>query len=144
GWKSYVDERAATRRRAVEARDTYETQRGRLVDAARRQREWARSGAQRAANPRYAPDGDKLIRKGRIEGAQRLGAGAAKADRAVERLDADAPDVVRDPWQLRLSIAQAPRAGDLVVDLRDAVVARGDVTLGPLDLSVAWAERLRL
>jgi ATPase subunit of ABC transporter with duplicated ATPase domains len=144
GWQSYVDERAAARRRAVEARDVYQTQRGRLVDAARRQREWARAGAQRAANPRYAPDNDKNIRHGKIEGAQRLGTGATRSERAIERLDADAPDVVRDPWQLRLTIAQAPRSGDVVVELRDAVVARGDVTLGPLDLAVGWAERLRL
>jgi ATPase subunit of ABC transporter with duplicated ATPase domains len=144
GYQSYVDERAAARRRATSARDDYEAQRGRLVDAARRQREWARAGAQRAANPRNALDGDKFIRHGRIEGAQRLGAGAARSDRAVERLDAEAPDVVREPWQLRLSIAQAPRAGDVVAALRDAVVARGDVTLGPFELSLAWAERLRI
>jgi ATPase subunit of ABC transporter with duplicated ATPase domains len=51
---------------------------------------------------------------------------------------------VREPWQLRLTIAAAPRAGDVVVELRDAVVARGDVVLGPFDLTVGWAERLRL
>ncbi len=144
GWQSYVDERAAARRRAVEARDGYETQRGRLVDAARRQREWARAGAQRAANPRYQPDGDKNIRAGRIEGAQKLGAGAARSARAIERLDAEAPEVVREAWRLRLSIAPAPRAGDLVVALREAVVGRGEVVLGPFALSLASGERLRL
>jgi ATPase subunit of ABC transporter with duplicated ATPase domains len=144
GWNSYVAERAATRQRAVEAREGYENERGKLVEAARRQREWARSGAQRAANPRYQPDPDKNIRAGRIEGAQRLAAGAARTGRAIERLDADAPEVVREAWQLRLTIAEAPRSGDVVVDLRDAVVTRGDVTLGPLDLTVGWGERIRL
>ncbi len=144
GWQSYVDERAASRRRAVEAREEYEQSRARLVEAARRQREWARAGAQRAANPRYQPDNDKNIRAGRIESAQRLGAGAARTARAVERLDAAAPELVRDAWRLQLSIAQAPRAGDVVVALRDAVVARGDVTLGPFTLNLAWPERLRL
>jgi hypothetical protein len=89
-------------------REGYETERARLATAARRQREWARAGAQRAANPRYAPDSDKNIRHGKIEGAQALGAGAAKADRATERLDAEAPDAVREP---RLVIAEASRAG---------------------------------
>ncbi len=144
GWDAYVAERLAARRRAVEAREGYETERSRLVDAARRQREWARAGAQRAANPRYAPDNDKNIRAGRIEGAQRLAAGAARTGRAIERLDADAPEVVREPWQLRLTIAEAPRSGDVVVELRDAVISRGDVTFGPFDLSLGWAERLRL
>jgi ATPase subunit of ABC transporter with duplicated ATPase domains len=144
GWSAYVTERAAGHRRAVEAREGYEDERAKLAEAARRQREWARAGAQRAANPRYAPDGDKHIRAGRIAGAQQLGAGAARLDRAVDRLDAGAPDVVREPWRLQLSIAAAPRAGDVVAELREAVVARGDVTLGPFDLTVGWAERIRL
>jgi ATPase subunit of ABC transporter with duplicated ATPase domains len=144
GWDAYVEERAAARRRAVEVRQNYEDERSRLVDTARRQREWARSGAQRAANPRYAADGDKHIRHKRITGAQGLGAAAARADRAVERLDAEAPDDVREPWRLQLSIGTAPRAGDVVVDLRRAVVSRGDVTLGPFDLTIGWAERVRL
>jgi ATPase subunit of ABC transporter with duplicated ATPase domains len=32
----------------------------------------------------------------------------------------------------------------VVVDLRGAVVARGSVTLGPFDLTIGWAERIRL
>jgi ATPase subunit of ABC transporter with duplicated ATPase domains len=144
GWDAYVAERTATRRHAVQAREGYETERSKLVEAARRQREWARSGAQRAANPRYAPDNDRNIRAGRIEGAQRLAAGATRAVRAVERLDAAAPADVREPWRLRLTIAEAPRSGDVVVELRDAVVTRGDVRLGPLDLSLGWAHRVRL
>jgi ATPase subunit of ABC transporter with duplicated ATPase domains len=144
GWQSYVDERAAARRRAVQARAEYETERGRLLDAARRQREWARAGAQRAANPRYTPDNDKSIRHGRIEGAQRLAAGATRTERAIERLDAEAPEVVRAPWRLRLTIAPAARPGEIVVELRDAVVERGDVRLGPFQFSLASPERVRL
>ena len=144
GYDAYVEEREAARQRALDARAGYENDRAKLVEGARRKREWARSGAARAANPRYAPDNDKNIRHGRIEGAQRLGSAAAKLDRAIERLDADAPDDVREPWRLRLTLATAPRAGAVVVELRDAVVARGSVTLGPFDLTVGWAERIRL
>jgi ATPase subunit of ABC transporter with duplicated ATPase domains len=144
GYDAYVEEREAARQRALDARAGYENDRAKLVEGARRKREWARSGAARAANPRYAPDGDKNIRHGRIEGAQRLGSAAAKLDRSIERLDADAPDDVREPWQLRLAIGVAPRSGAVVVELRDAVVARGSVTLGPFDLAVGWAERIRL
>jgi ATPase subunit of ABC transporter with duplicated ATPase domains len=144
GWDAYVAERDTDRQRALDARAGYETERSRLVEGARRKREWARAGAARAANPRYAPDNDKNIRHGRIAGAQRLGATAAKVDRAIERLDADAPEDVREPWQLRLAIGVAPRAGAVVVDLRGAVLARGSVTLGPFDLTIGWAERIRL
>jgi ATPase subunit of ABC transporter with duplicated ATPase domains len=144
GWDAYMAERATARRRAIETREGYETERSRLVETARRQRESARAGAQRAANPRYVPDNDKTIRAWKIEGAQRAGSAAARTGRAIERLDADAPEVVREPWQLRLTIAEAPRSGDVVVELRDAVISRGDVTFGPFDLSLGWAERLRL
>jgi ATPase subunit of ABC transporter with duplicated ATPase domains len=144
GWDAYVEEREAARQRALDARVGYETERSRLVEGARQKREWARAGAQRAANPRYAPDGDKHIKHRRTAGAQRLGAGAAKIDRAVERLDADAPDDVREPWRLQLAIGTASRAGAVVVDFKQAVVARGSVTLGPFDLTIGWAERIRL
>jgi ATPase subunit of ABC transporter with duplicated ATPase domains len=142
GWDAYIVEREATRNRAVEARAGYESERANLVDRARQKREWARSGAVRAA--RNPSDPDKNVRHHHIQGAQRLGAGAAKADRAIDRLDADAPEDVRDPWRLQLSIGVAPRAGAVVVDLKGAVVARGSVTLGPFDLTVGWAERIRL
>jgi ATPase subunit of ABC transporter with duplicated ATPase domains len=144
GWDAYVAEREAARLRALDARAGYETERSRMVEGARHKREWARSGAARAANPRYAPDNDKNIRHARIAGAQRLGSAAARIDRAIERLDADAPEDVREPWQLRLAIGVAPRAGAVVVDLRGAVLARGSVTLGPFDLTIGWAERIRL
>jgi ATPase subunit of ABC transporter with duplicated ATPase domains len=144
GWLSYLEERATARRHAIAARETYETERQRLTDAARRQREWSRQGVARASNPRYQADGDKNVRFGKIQGAQNLAAGASRTERQVERLDADAPDVVREPWQLKLSIGEAPRSGDIVVELRDAVVARGDVTIGPLNLTLGWAERLRI
>ncbi|GIJ59939.1 ABC-F family ATP-binding cassette domain-containing protein [Virgisporangium aurantiacum] len=142
GWDAYVAEREAGRNRAVEARAGYEAERANLVDRARQKREWARSGAQRAA--RNATDPDKHVRHHHIQGAQRSGAGAAKADRAIERLDADAPDDVREPWKLQLSIGVAARPGAVVVDLKAAVVTRGSVTLGPFDLTVGWAERIRL
>ena len=144
GWTAYLAEREAARRQAIQAREGYETRRADLVEAARRQREWARSGAQRAANPRYAPDNDKNIRHGKIQGAQATGARAARAERAIARLDESAPDVVRQPWRLKLSIAESARAGDIVVALREAVVSRGDITLGPLDFTLGWAERVRL
>ncbi len=144
GWLSYLEERAAARRQAVAAREVYETERGRLTDAARRQREWSRQGVARASNPRYQPDGDKNVRFGKIQGAQNVAAGASRTERQIERLDSDAPDVVREPWQLKLSIGEAPRSGDIVVELRGAVVSRGDVTIGPLDLTLGWGERLRI
>ena len=45
-------------------------------------------------------------------------------------------------WQLNLSIATAPRSGDVVARLSGAVVRRGAFVLGPLDVEVTWGERV--
>jgi ATPase subunit of ABC transporter with duplicated ATPase domains len=144
GWDAFVAEREAARNRAIAAYSTYETERERLTETARRQRQWARSGAQRAANPRNQDDPDKFIRFAKIAGAQNSGARAARTDRAITRLDADAPDEVREPWQLRLSIGEAHRSGDVAVSLTDAVISRGEVTLAPVSLTVGPADRIRI
>jgi ATPase subunit of ABC transporter with duplicated ATPase domains len=145
GFAAYLAERELARRRAAEAYSAYEAERGKLTEAARRQREWARTGAQRAASARsQQSEPDKNIRASRIAGAQNAGAGAARADRAIGRLDKDAPDEVREPWQLRLTIGQTRRAGDVVVSLTGAVISRGDITLGPVSLTIGPADRIRI
>jgi ATPase subunit of ABC transporter with duplicated ATPase domains len=145
GWDAYVAEREVTRRRAVEAYSAYETERDRLSEQARRQRQWARSGAQRATSARFQQsEPDKFIRAFRAEGAQNSAGQAARIDRAITRLDADAPDEVREPWQLRLSIGETHRTGDVAVSLTGAVISRGEVTLGPVSLTIGPADRIRL
>ena len=144
GWDVYVAERELARRRAVDAYAAYESERGKLTETARQQRQWARSGAQRAANPRYQADPDKFVRAHGIASAQNTGAKAARTDKAIARLDKDAPDEVREPWQLRLEIAEAKRAGDVAIALTGAVISRGDVTLGPVSMTIGPADRIRI
>jgi ATPase subunit of ABC transporter with duplicated ATPase domains len=48
----------------------------------------------------------------------------------------------RKEWELRMSIASAPRSGSVVATLSGAVVHRGDFTLGPVDAQVDWADRV--
>ncbi len=144
GWDAYVTERDLARRRAVDAYAAYESERDRLTETARTQRQWSRSGAQRAANPRRQADPDKFIRAFHIASAEKTGAKAAKADRALARLEANAPEEVREPWHLQFQIAQAERAGAVAVSLTGAVVSRGEVTLGPVDLTIGPADRVRI
>jgi ATPase subunit of ABC transporter with duplicated ATPase domains len=144
GWDSFMAERDLARRRAMDAYAAYEGEKSKLTEAARTQRQWARSGAQRAANPRHQDDPDKNIRAFRIAGAEKTAAKAARADRALARLERDAPDEVREPWRLQLAIGHAHRAGDVAVALTGAVISRGEVTLGPLDLTVGPADRIRI
>jgi ATPase subunit of ABC transporter with duplicated ATPase domains len=145
GWDAYVVERELARRRAVDAYAAYETERGKLTEAARRQRQWAKSGAQRATSARaQRSEPDKYIRAFHVASAQSTGSGAAKIDKAITRLDADAPEEVREPWQLQLSIGEARRAGAVAVSLTGAVVSRGEVTLGPLSLTIGPSDRIRI
>jgi ATPase subunit of ABC transporter with duplicated ATPase domains len=145
GWDAYVAERELARRRAVDAYGAYETERDKLTDAARQQRQWARSGAQRATSARaQQAEPDKHIRGFRVASAQNSGAKASKIDKAIARLEKDSPDEIREPWQLRLDIAEAKRAGAIAVSLTDAVVSRGEVTLGPVSLTIGPADRIRI
>ena len=145
GFDAYVAERELARRRAVDAYAAYESGRDKLTDSARLQRQWASSGARRASSARFQQaEPDKFIRADRIASAQRTGASAAKIDKAVARLDKDAPAEVREPWQLKLSIGEARRAGDVAVALTSAVFSRGEVTLGPLSLTIGPADRIRI
>ncbi len=71
GYQAYREELERDKARAAEAYETYATARDDLIERARRQKEWARSGertARSAATRRKEPD--KSIRHGMVEGAQ--------------------------------------------------------------------------
>jgi len=73
-------------------------------------------------------------------GTQALRGKVKQARRHFERLD----DVEKpwSPWRLQLSLESQARGGDVAVRLRGAVVSRGEFRLGPLDLEVAYGDRL--
>jgi ATPase subunit of ABC transporter with duplicated ATPase domains len=47
-----------------------------------------------------------------------------------------------EPWQLRYTLARAPRAGTVVVALSQAVVEKGTFRLGPVDLLIGSGTRV--
>jgi ATPase subunit of ABC transporter with duplicated ATPase domains len=51
-------------------------------------------------------------------------------------------DEPRKEWELRMTIAAAPRSGTVAASLRDAVVSFDGFTLGPVNLQVNWADRV--
>ena len=61
---------------------------------------------------------------------------------AIERLDV--VDEPRKEWDLRMTIAAAPRSGTVVASATGAVVRRGSFTLGPVDAQVDWADRVAI
>ncbi len=140
GWQGYQAEREADRAHADEAFALYEARRADLQRRAQRERQWATAGvARERKQPR---DNDKAQRDFRINRTERLAQRARRTERALESLEA-----VEKPWEgwdLRFSINEATRSGAVVVRLVDAVVERGDFSVGPLTLDIAWADRVAL
>src|SRR3954466_9937486 len=102
------------------------------------QRNWMAKGVRDAVKKQKDPD--KFIKAHNRATAEKQGAKAKQTERRIERLE-----VVEEPrkeWELRMEIAAAPRGGAVVATLRDAVVRRGDFTLGPVTLQIDWADRV--
>jgi ATPase subunit of ABC transporter with duplicated ATPase domains len=140
GYASYLEERETARRHAREAYDEFADTKAGLLERARTQRGWADKGVRNAR--RKMPDNDKVGRNLRVESSEKQAAKAKQTDRMIERLD-----VVEEPrkeWQLRMSIAAAPRSGSVVATLRGAVIRRGGFTLGPVHLQVDWADKVAI
>ena len=141
GYQAYREELDRDKARAAEAYETYAATRDELLERARRQKEWARSGersARSAATRRKEPD--KSIRRGMVEGAQRQAARGAATLRAMERLEPVAEP--RKEWELRLRFGAATRSGEIVAVLSEAVIKRGTFQLGPVSLQLNWGDRL--
>ena len=140
GWSAFLEERETARRHQYEAHERFTTERSRLLDRARRQRQWSQSGVARVKKKQ--PDNDKALRNARIEATEKQAAKVRITERALERLDE-----VEKPWEgwrLDLDVSAKTRSGDVVAELRDAVVERGSFRLGPVDLDVRWGDRVAI
>jgi ATPase subunit of ABC transporter with duplicated ATPase domains len=124
GWSDYEAERARRRERHYQRWEASVTERRRIEEQQRRMAEWERRGYGQGRKKKKSKDvkrtyGAKLARVGTVEKPY-------------------------EPWELRLSLAPAARAGDDVVRLEHAVLERGPFRLGPLDLDVGWGDRLAI
>jgi ATPase subunit of ABC transporter with duplicated ATPase domains len=140
GYESYLEERERARQHAREQFEEYADKKDELLERARMQRNWADKGVRNAR--RKAPDNDKNAKGFKVDATEKQAAKARQTERMIERLE-----VVEEPrkeWELRMEIATAPRAGAVVAGLRDAVVRRGDFTLGPVTLQIDWADRVAI
>ncbi|MHA6785479.1 ABC-F family ATP-binding cassette domain-containing protein [Pseudonocardia saturnea] len=138
GYDSYLAEREVARRHAREAYEEYDDKLGGLKDRAQMQRNWMAQGVRNAR--RKSTDNDKIGRNKRAETSEKQAAKARQTAKMIDRLD-----VVEEPrkeWELRMTIAAAPRSGTVVASMSGAVVRRGSFTLGPVDARVDWADRV--
>ena len=138
GFATYLEARATARRHAEEAYETYVRARDRLRAREREQRQWAVHGA--ASEKRNARDNDKAQRDFRINRTEKQASKVRITEKALQRLEA--VDKPFEPWRLQLDLKAASRSGDVVVRLEGAVAHRGTWQLGPVDLEIAWGERV--
>jgi len=139
GWTAYLEDRATARRHAEEEHAAYLAKRAELAGRAQGQREWSSQGIAKA---KRSGETDKFIRHRHKATSEKLASKAKATERAIERLEV--VDKPWEGWELRFEIGAAERSGDVVADLRGATVERGDFRLGPVDLTIGWAERIAL
>ena len=140
GYDDFLREREIERQHARDEYEEYAETKAGLEARARMQRNWLEKGVKNALKKR--PDNDKTLAKARAESTEKQAAKARQTERRIERLE-----VVEEPrkeWELRMTIAAAPRSGSVVATLREAVVRRGDFTLGPVNLQIDWAEKVAI
>ena len=140
GYEAYLAEREVARRHAREEYEEFAETKAGLEGRARMQRNWMAKGVRDAVKKQKDPD--KHIKARDRASAEKQAAKAKQTERRIERLE-----VVEEPrkeWELRMTIAAAPRAGAVVATLRGAVVRRGDFALGPVDLQVDWGDRVAI
>ncbi|MET0235032.1 MAG: ABC-F family ATP-binding cassette domain-containing protein [Kibdelosporangium sp.] len=140
GYSAYLAEREVARRHARQQYDEYAGTVASLQARANSQRSWMDKGVKNAR--RKATDNDKIGRKFRSEATEKQASKVRQTERLIERLDA--VDEPRKEWELRMTIAAAPRAGAVVATLQNAVVRRGSFTLGPVNLQIDWADRVAI
>ncbi|WP_405489348.1 ABC-F family ATP-binding cassette domain-containing protein [Nocardia sp. NBC_00511] len=141
GYDSYLEEREIARRHAREAYDEFADTKAGLEARANMQRNWMEHGV-RNARRKSKSDSDKMGRKARAEATEKQASKVKQTVRRIERLDA--VEEPRKEWELRMSIAAAPRGGSVVATLSNATVTRGDFTLGPITLQVDAGDRIVL
>jgi ATPase subunit of ABC transporter with duplicated ATPase domains len=105
----------------------------------REQRQWAVSGV---SKEKKKSDGDKMARDFRINRTEKQASKVRISEKALANLET--VDKPWEGWRLQLQFAPEARSGDVVARLDGAVVQRGTFTLGPVDLEIAWQERLAI
>jgi len=138
GWSEFVASRELARRQQQEGFDKYSAERDRLQQRQRTQREWAVVGVKNAK--KNQSDNDKFIVHRNAQRSEKMASKAKATEKAIERLDV--VDKPWEPWQLQLQLRAATRAGDVVARLDGATVELGSFRLGPIDLEVAWQDRV--
>ena len=140
GWTDFIASRDLQRRQQEEGYERFSAERDRLQARQRTQRDWAVTGVKNAKAKKT--DGDKFVAHFRSQSSEKMAGKVKATEKAIERLEV--VDKPWEPWQLQLELKAATRAGDVVARLDAAIVELGSFKLGPIDLQVAWQDRVAI
>jgi len=138
GYEAFLAERELARARAREAYEQYEERADALRARVQMQKQWVDKGVRTAR--KKATDNDKHIVARAVARTEKQAAKVSQSERALERLET--VEEPRKEWELRMSIATAPRSGTVVATLDGAVVRRDSFTLGPVTAQVSFGDRI--
>jgi ATPase subunit of ABC transporter with duplicated ATPase domains len=138
GYDAFLEERAIARRHAREAYEEFAEKKADLVGRARVQREWSSQGVRNAM--RKSPDNDKVRRRAQSESSEKQAQKVRQMESRIARLEE--VEEPRKEWELRFSIAAAPRSSSVVATLDEATAQLGDFTFGPASLQVSAGDRI--
>jgi ATPase subunit of ABC transporter with duplicated ATPase domains len=128
GWTEYEQARTRARAEHERAYAEWEGERDRFTGLHQERRVQARAHGKGAGR----------------RGTHALMSKTRAAAKRLERLEEQRVEKPWQPWELKVTIAPAKRAGDLVVALERAVIEREGFRLGPLDLHVGCGERISI
>jgi ATPase subunit of ABC transporter with duplicated ATPase domains len=133
-WAEYERSREAARRAHEAAYEKYVGEREKF-EVLRNERQ---NQARRATSRKLARETGGSDRRA----THALASKVRQADKRLERLE----EVEKpwQPWKLQLELHAKSRAGDLVARLDDAVVKRGNFTVGPVSVDLRYGDRLAL
>ena len=133
GFAEYERMRSLTRERQQAAYERYLAEKTRFTELLGERRTQARGRGLKVARETGGAD---------RRATHALTSKVRQAERRLQRLDD--PGKPWTPWELQLELPVSRRSGDLVVELRSAIVRRGTFTLGPLDVEVHAGDRLAI
>ena len=141
GWSDYVAARELARRQQYEGYEKYTAERDRLQQRQRTQREWAVVGVKNAKAKKT--DNDKFLPHLKSQRSEKMAAKAKATEKAIERLDV--VEKPWEPWELQLELKAADALGRRRRPTRRGRRCElGSFRLGPIDLEVAWQDRVAI
>jgi ATPase subunit of ABC transporter with duplicated ATPase domains len=140
GYLGYLAEREIARQHARDAYEKYADTRTGLEQRMRTQIGWADKGVREARSK--AADNDKHRVQAQVTRSEKLAGKVKATERMLDRLEA--VEEPRKEWELRMTIAAAPRSGTVAAVLRSAVVTLGEFQLGPVSLQISFGDQVAI